>query len=288
MHKGKLLVEEYWMDSNSESTTNSMSMSKTIIGILIGKAIAEGKIKSVKDTAAIYLPEWKDDDRSKITIEDLLLMQSGLENDDNTSNMFSDVIEMYVGNDVERTVLQIPSIAPPATEYVYNNANTQLLSIILERVTEQPIETYASEKLWKPLGATDANWWLDRPNGMPKTFCCFFATAQDWLRLGQMILQKGDWNNQQVINVEWLEKMLVQSSIEKDYGYHIWLMYEDGGRRAAHRTEPFAAKTYSIDGMHKQHVFIVPSLDLVVVRLGEKPEEWDESFMVNTISRSLE
>lgn len=287
MHKGKLLVEEYWMNSNSESTTNSMSMAKTIIGILIGKAIAEGKIKSVKETAATYLPEWKNDDRSKITIEDLLLMQSGLENDDNMTNMFSDVIEMYVGNDVEKTVLAIPSVTPPATEYIYNNANTQILSIILERVTEQSIETYASEKLWQPLGASDANWWLDREEGMPKTFCCFFATAQDWLRLGQMILQKGDWNNQQVINVEWLEKMLIQSTIERDYGYHIWLMYEDGGRRAKDRTVPFDVKTYIIDGMHKQHVFIVPSLDLVVVRLGEDPDEWDESYMVNMISQSL-
>ncbi|MEO1437684.1 MAG: serine hydrolase [Bacteroidota bacterium] len=287
LHKGQLVLEDYFGDTNRESTTNSMSMAKTIIGILIGSAIEDGLIDSEKDFAAKYLEEWAKDERNQITIEDLLYMQSGLLNDGNSSDLFSDVVNLYMGTNAEKTALQIPAEIPPATEYDYNNANTQLLGILLERVTGKPIEEYASEKIWQPLGAHKAEWWLDRQNGMPKTFCCFFATAQDWARLGQLFLQNGLWEGKSIISESWLKKMTTQSAIERDYGLHMWLMYEDGGWRAKGRTEPFSKKTWAINGKGKQHVFIVPDLQLVIVRLGEQPEEWDESIFVNTIDRNL-
>lgn len=288
MHRGELLIEKYWNGANRESTTNSMSMVKTIIGILIGSAIDDGLISSEKDPASKYLTEWQDDERSKITIEDLLYMQSGLLNDDNSKDLFSDVVDLYMGPNAEKTALKIPHELEPKSQYDYNNANTQLLGIILERVSGKSIEAYASEKLWKPIGAHDAEWWLDRQDGMPKTFCCYFATAQDWLRLGQLFIQNGSWNGKTIISESWIEKMTTQSELERDYGLHIWLMYQDGGRRAKHRTEPYREKTFGIDGKEKQHVYIVPSLDLVIVRLGNTPPNWDESIFVNTIDKALE
>ncbi len=287
LHKGKLQLEQYWNGSTKTSTTNSMSMAKTIIGILVGIAIEEGKISSEKELASKYISEWANDDRNTITIEDLLLMQSGLRNEDNTEDLFSDLIAMYVGTDVEGAVLDIPLVKKPATVYEYNNANTQLLAIILERTTGQSIEAYTSEKLWQPIGAADAGWWLDRQDGMPKAFCCYFAQAEDWMILGQLILQNGNWKGQQIIPSSWVKKMLVQSQLEKDYGYQIWLNYEDGGRREKNRTTSYLAKNYSIDGANKQHVFIVPDYDLVLVRVGDKPEEWDESYMVNKLVSAL-
>ncbi|MEM6724961.1 MAG: serine hydrolase [Bacteroidota bacterium] len=287
LHNGQLVLEKYWEGTTRESTTNSMSMAKTIVGILIGAAIDDGLIGSEKDPAFQYLPEWANDDRKNITIEDLLYMQSGLLNDDNSNNLFSDVVNLYMGPNVEKTALNIPAEIAPATAYDYNNANTQLLGIIIERVTGKSIEDYAAQKLWQPIGAHDAGWWLDRKAGMPKAFCCFFATAQDWARLGQLFLQKGQWNGQTIISESWLKKMTTQSSLERDYGLQMWLMYEDGGYRAKGRTEPFSKATWAIDGKGKQHVFIVPELELVVVRLGEQPKEWDESIFVNSIDRNM-
>jgi len=287
LHKNELQYEKYWRGNTKSSTTNSMSMAKTIISFLIGIAIEEGKIKSEKEIAAAYITEWAYDDREMITIEDLLLMQSGLRNNDDTGNIFSDLVEMYLGDDVQNTAIEVPLEKPPATVFEYNNVNTQILAIILERATGQSIESYTSEKLWNPLGAAEAGWWLDQDEGMPKAFCCFFAQAEDWMLLGQLILQNGNWNGQQIISEKWLQKMLVQSTFQKDYGYHIWLNYEEGGRREKNRTAPFLAKNYGIDGANKQHVFIVPDYDLVIVRIGEKPDDWDESFMVNKVLEEL-
>lgn len=288
LHKGELLLEKYWQGNTAESTTNSMSMAKTIIGLLIGKAIEEGKIESEQELVAKYLPEWKDDARAKITIADLLYMQSGLRNEDQAGDPFSDLTWMYIGPDVQETTLAIPAEVEPGTDYDYNNANTQLLGIILERVTALPIEEYASTRLWQKIGAKDAGWWLDSPDGMPKVFCCYFARARDWVRLGRLFLQGGRWDGQQVVSKTWIQKMLVPSKLERDYGYHIWLGFEDGGLKKKERSEMYLAPTITIDGKSKQKVFIVPSQDLIVLRIGEMPANWDEAFVVNVLLRDLQ
>ncbi|AWH72692.1 serine hydrolase [Dokdonia sp. Dokd-P16] len=287
LHKGKLQLENYYNQTTKESTSNSMSMAKTITSILIGIAIDEGYIESEKELASAYITDWQDDQRNTITIEDLLLMQSGLRVDNNVQNIFSDVISLYMGTDVEGTALKIPLSKEPATAFEYNNANTQLLAIIIEKATGLPIEQYASSRLWKHIGAADAGWWLDKEDGMPRTFCCFFAQAEDWMIIGQLLLQNGEWRGEQVIPKKWISKMLTQSTLERDYGYQIWLNYESGGNREKDRTSPFLAKNFLIDGTHNQEVMVVPQEEIVLVRIGEKPASWDESFMINKILVSL-
>ena len=287
LHNDKLQLEKYYNETTKESTSNSMSMAKTITSMLIGIAIDEGHITSEKELASAYISEWQKDKRNTITIEDLLLMQSGLRVDNNVQNIFSDVISLYMGTDVEDTALNIPLSKEPATAFEYNNANTQLLAIILERATKLPLEEYASSRLWKPIGAANAGWWLDNENGMPRTFCCYFAQAEDWMIIGQLLLQGGAWNGAQVIPKTWVSKMLTQSTLERDYGYQIWLNYESGGNREKDRTSPFLAKNFLIDGTHNQEVIVVPEEKIVLVRIGEKPSSWDESFMINKILVSL-
>ncbi|WP_339848709.1 serine hydrolase [uncultured Dokdonia sp.] len=287
LHRGKLQLEKYYNQTTKESTSNSMSMAKTITSILIGIAIDEGYIESEKELVSAYITDWQDDQRNTITIEDLLLMQSGLRVDNNVQNIFSDVIGLYMGTDVESTALKIPLSKVPATAFEYNNANTQLLAIILEKTTGLPIEQYASSRLWKPIGAADAGWWLDKEGGMPRTFCCYFAQAEDWMIIGQLLLQNGEWRGKQVIPEKWISKMLTQSTLERDYGYQIWLNYESGGNREKDRKSPFLAKNFLIDGTHNQEVIVVPQEEIVLVRIGEKPTSWDESFMINKILTSL-
>ena len=118
---------------------------------------------------------------------------------------------------------------------------------------------------------------------MPKTFCCLFAQVEDWMLLGQLLLQNGEWNNQQLVPKDWLAKMLKQRTLEGDYGYHIWLNYEDGGYRERYRSESFLVRNFAIDGASKQHIFVIPEYEIVVGRVGNKPRDWDESYMVNKI-----
>ena len=116
MHQGKLVLEKYWQGFKPASTFNSMSMSKTITALLIGMAIDEGKIESELDPVANYIPEWQDN-RSQITIQDLLYMQSGLRNWDDAENPASDLVQMYASTDADAIALKIPAEQSPGQAF---------------------------------------------------------------------------------------------------------------------------------------------------------------------------
>jgi len=290
MHKGNIVLEQYWQGYGETSTFNAMSMSKTIVGLLVGQAIAEGAIASLDDPTAQYLPEWQQDDRAAITLRDLIYMQSGLRNERNTTSPTSDLVHLYIGSDVEKTVLSIPSVSPPGQTFDYNNVNTQALAIVLQRATGISYPDYLSSRLWQPLGAFDASVWLDRPNGMAKTFCCLFATARDWARVGQMLLNQGSLSHQQIMPAAWITEMLTPSPLEATFGKHIWVKARtpDHPNVDQAATVPFIADdTFILDGRDLQRVFVIPSYDLVIVRMGEHPGNWDDSIIPNTLVKAL-
>ncbi len=290
IHQGKLVLERYWKGSTPSSTSNSMSMSKTVVALLIGIAIEEGYINSELDPVAKYIPEWSEDERNKITLQDLLYMRSGLRNEDNTDSLRSDLVQMYAGNDADAVALNIPAIRSPGKAFDYNNANTQILGEVIERATGAKYVDYLSTRLWQPLQANDAAIWFDRPQGNPKTFCCLFATARDWGRIGQIFIDRGQVNNKQVVASTWLDKMIQPSSVESSYGYHIWLEAKIKEKLQISRkaSQPFVAQdTIYLDGKSLQRVYIIPSLELVVVRIGEQDEDWDDSMIPNTLVNGL-
>ena len=290
MHRGEIVLEHYWRGYDKTSPFNAMSMSKSILGLMVGQAIAEGAITSLEESAAQYLPEWQHDDRAAITLKDLIYMQSGLRNERSTTSPTSDLVHLYIGSDIEKTALAIPSVEPPGQTYDYNNVNTQVLAIVLERATGIPYPEYLSSRLWQPLRASDASIWLDRPNGMAKTFCCLFATLRDWARVGQMLLNQGQFGEQQIIPTGWIEEMLIPSPIETTFGKHIWVKARtpDHPNVDQSATEPYLADdTICLDGRDLQRVFVIPSLELVIVRMGEHPENWDDAIIPNTLVRAL-
>ncbi len=287
LHEGKIVLEEYWQGNNQKSTTDSASMSKTLTALLIGVAIDEGKIHSEDELAVNYLPEWKNDSRKKITIKNLLQMNSGLRNDDRLTTPFSDLVKMHIGFNLTEYVLSIPAIIEPGTKYEYNNANSQILGIILERVTGKKYHEYLSEKIWKPLGSDDATVWLDHPGGIARTYCCFFSTLQDWGKVGLMLMNNGNVDGKQIIPQGWLKKMLIPSKLKPIYGYQIWIGNSE--KIAKDRiSEPFLANdVFFLDGKGKQRVYIIPSKKLVIVRVGEGTNVWDESYLINNVIRGL-
>jgi CubicO group peptidase (beta-lactamase class C family) len=290
IHKVELVLERYWGGFTRTSTSNSMSLSKTVVALLIGIAIEERHIDSELEPVAKYIPEWSEDARNKITLQDLLYMQSGLRNEDNTDSLGSDLVQMYAGSDADAVALKIPATKSPGEAFDYNNANTQILGKVLERATREKYVDYLSTRLWQPLKADDAAIWLDRPQGNPKTFCCLFATPKDWGRIGQLFLDQGQVNNKQVVASAWLNKMIQPSSIESSYGYHIWLKAktEEKPGIESRASQPFLAQdTIYLDGKSLQRVYIIPAYELVIVRIGEQAEEWDDSVIPNTLVSSL-
>lgn len=290
MHQGNLIWERYWQGFTSTSTSNSMSMAKTITALLIGIAIEEGHIESELELVANYIPEWSQDEQSKITLQDLLYMQSGLRNQDNTNNPTSDLVQMYANTDADAVAIKIPAVQSPGQAFDYNSANTQILGEVLERATGESYAVYLSTRLWQPLQANDAYLWLDRPQGNAKPFCCLFATPRDWARVGQLWLDRGQVNGKQIVPPAWLDKMTQASLLQPKYGYHIWLQARTEAKPGIYdsaSSQPFLADTIYLDGASRQRVYIVPSQELVIVRIGEQPEQWDDSVMLNLLVSDL-
>lgn len=290
LHRDRLVFERYWQGHGPDSPVNGMSMTKNLLGLMIGVALAEGHFQSLADQAGNYLPEWAEDPRGDITLADLLYMQSGLRNDDRTDTLRSDLVQLYGGSNLRRVALAIPQAQPPGQAYEYNNVNSQLLAFVLEAATGESFGDYLSRRLWQPLGAEDTFLWMDRPGGSAKAFCCFFATAPDWLRVGQMLLHQGKVGDNPVIPADWIDQMRQESPLEPTFGLHLWRKARtpDYPNVKSAASAPFLdPDAFYLDGRHHQKVYILPSYDLVIVRLGEEPPAWDDAVIPNTLIQAL-
>ena len=285
---------------------NSMSMFKTLIALAVGIALEQGILVSVHDRVAKYLPEWSRDRRAAITIEHLLTMQSGLKSDLKLHgpSLFPLIVRLYLGTDLEKHTLALPAVADPGKYFEYNNYNTQILGMILERASGIDIATFIATYLWQPLGCRDASLWLDKPGGKARTFGAMFATPEDWLRVGQLFLTNGTVQNRSLVPASWLEAMKIPrntpergvSGGRSDYGYQLWLKAHDYGSirgipwfeathaRAAHED----TSLFYLEGMRGQYLFISPRHQLVMLRMGERPgRSWDGSYAINLLTGAL-
>ncbi|MCK5822142.1 MAG: serine hydrolase [Bacteroidales bacterium] len=263
----KIIFENYWGGYSQNSLSNSFSMAKSIISILIGVAIDEGRIDSVDDSIGKYLPEFSSGDESKVTIRHLLEMSSGLSWDEAYASPFSMTTKGYYGQNLAELVLSQESEYAPGKTWDYKSGNTQVLALILEKVSRGSVSAYASASLWKPMGAkNDALWSLDKEKGVEKAYCCFNSNARDFARFGRLILHNGDWNGQTLVSEEYLRKALTPATHLTDtdgktvsyYGWQWWMLEHKG------------KQVYYMRGVNGQYVFVVPESDLIIVRLGHK------------------
>ncbi|HPF27785.1 MAG: serine hydrolase [Steroidobacteraceae bacterium] len=298
-HRGALRYEKYWPGYDQDTRTDPFSAHKSVMGLLVGAAIADGVIKSVDEPAANYLPEWRNDARKDITIQDLLQMSSGL---DIVSFGSWKGLRLTLGSDLTEVALSVPAERPPGSEFQYLNLNSQLLGIILQRATGKRYAQYLSERLWSRIGAPTAYLWLDRDGGMPRTFCCLYTTARGWLQVGLLIKNRGRFEDDQVVPAQWIADMTTPAATNANYGYQIWLGSPSGQERRyndktvkAYHSEPFEAEdVIFIDGFGGQRVYVVPSQDLVIVRTGRVVADlntfennWDDARIPNAILRGI-
>jgi CubicO group peptidase (beta-lactamase class C family) len=262
----QIVFESYWDGYSQESLSSSFSMAKSFVSLLIGIAINDGLISSVNDPVSKYIPEFNAREYN-ITIRDLLTMSSGLEWNESYFNPFSVTTKAYYGKNLNKLVLKAKSIQAPAQKFDYITANPQLLSMILKKVTGLSLSEYASEKLWKPLGAESiATWSLDMKGGDEKAFCCFNSNARDFAKLGQLVLNKGSWNGSQVVSESYLNESFAPASHVRDknnkpvdfYGYQWWICHYND------------LMVYYARGILGQYIICIPEKNIVIVRLGHK------------------
>jgi len=270
IHKDSLLFEQYWDGYGPESHSNSFSMAKSIVSLLIGVALDEGLITSVKQPVSNFLPEFGSYNGKELTVEDLLTMSAGVEWDEGYSGLFSLTTEAYYGKDIVAQTRRIRQNSEPGGHFYYQSGVTQILALILQTVTGKTLSDYASEKLWTPIGAEhDALWSLDHKDGFEKAYCCFNSNARDFARLGQLILNKGAWNEEQLVSADYIAQAInpatwlldKRGEPNREYGYQIWVLEYDG------MVIPY------MRGILGQYIFVIPDKEAVVVRLGHKRSE---------------
>lgn len=263
---GLLFYEEYWDNYSPESLTNSFSMAKSVTTMLLGKAIEQGYIKGLNQPVTYFLPEFRNDSLARIcTVGNLSSMTSGFNWVEEYYSPFSPTTEAYFGNNIEKQMLKRRFDQAPGEHFKYSSADTQLLAIILKRATGKNLAQYLSEEFWQPMGMEhDALWSVS--GGIEKSFCCIHSNVRDFAKLGQLLLQKGNWKGQQLLDSAFVERMITpnyaafQFDEPKKYGYSIWI---DEWHKPAF---------YGMMGHLGQRIIVVPSKNLVIVRLGKSKD----------------
>lgn len=291
---GRIVRERYWDKFGADSRFSTASMHKTVLALAFGPAVARGLI-ALDQPVSRYLPEWRSDPRGAITIRQLLSMSGGLEAPFGPSPEALGMRLMF-GTDIRAAALEAPQVRPEGQEFAYANVSTQLAGEALTRALGQRYSAWLSRAVWAPIGADDAALWLDRRGGSPHYFCCLQASARDWVRVGELIRNRGRSGGRQVVPADWIAQMAAPSPLNPNYGLQLWRgspyvaerRYARSAALVVKAAAPFAADdVLFLDGAGGQRVYVVPSAGLTIVRIGKPSATWDDSAMPNMILAGL-
>ncbi len=298
LHKGVVQLERYWRDIGPDSLFTGRAMTRSLLPPLVATAMQEGVIQSLDDPVGTYLPEWRDDPRGGITLRQLLLNTSGLENpllsaDPDPANKNT---QMSLSSDFHAAALDFDLENTPGGYFALSNANAQLLGMVLESATGEAYEDYLNSRLWAPLGAGGSQLYMDRPGGMPAVYCCYRATPRDWLRYGAALARDGQVGGRQLWPAGWVKEMTTPSDVYPNYGYQIWVgnpsgpnrLYNQGIARGAPHGPPIeAANVFFLEGGGYRTMYVMPDLELVILRLGYMHPDWQTSTLPNLVLGGL-
>lgn len=244
------------------------SMCKSITGMAIGMLIEEGKLKlneNIYDIFSDHINAFSKIFRPVITVEHLLTMTSGVTF--NESGIVS-------GNDWLGSFLNASVNGKPGTEFQYNSLNTYVLSAIVTKRTGETLTEYLTPRLFGPLGITKY-YWETCPKGITKGGWGLFLCAEDMAKLGQLYLQRGKWNGQQLVSEYWIEistaRHLKTQNDTYGYGYQLWMEQRPG--------------SFEYNGMLGQNVIIYPDMDMVLVTNAGNKEMFQDCIMLNIIRK---
>ena len=260
-----IVFEKYWNGYSDSSLSGSFSMAKSITSLLIGVAIKEGKIKSVQESVGDFLPEFKEGEKAKLKIIDLLTMSSGTNWDESYINPLSVTAELYYGADAYKTATGVKMVKQPGSIHEYKSGDTQLLGLLLEKATGSSLSDYAAQKLWQPLGAAHpALWSTDHEAGNEKAYCCFNSNTRDFARIGKLMLDSGKWKGVPIIDSDYYARSITPCGITDNtgkacdyYGYQWWI-------------DPQHKEIFYARGILGQYIIVIPSKKIIIVRLGKR------------------
>jgi CubicO group peptidase (beta-lactamase class C family) len=278
------IIYQFYQDGEASTQHTSFSAAKSFNSALIGAAISDGFIHSVDDQVIQYLPEIAGRGLDRLTIRDLLLMNSGIQyrSDDELPFYqipFGDDALTYYASDLRPVALGVQSSGRTiGTAFRYNNYHPLLEGLIIERTTGMHVAEYLQERFWKPMGAEfTASWSLDSQTArFEKMESGVNAAAVDYARFGLIFLHNGSWNGRQILPESWVaesthplrpdlrewETMTTWPDYGGYYKYHWW------GINNADGSYDFYA-----NGKFDQIIYVAPRKNMVIVRLGNAPDE---------------
>ncbi len=255
---GFIVFERYYDGQDPEEPINVRSVTKSVTGTIAGAALHQGLLAGLDQTVGEVIPsrvpEGADPRIADVTLWQWLTMTSGLQWD-----AYGDWQRLLAAPDWVAMTLGLPVVGAPGETYVYNTGGSHVLGVTVAAAAGKPLETYAEEALFRPLGITPGDW-MRSPQDEVSAGSGLAMTPRDMLKIGYLYLRGGEWNGEQIIAPEFAAAATTWQSAGDStggwagYGYHWWITATDAGYPA-----------YFALGYGGQHIFVVPALDLVVV-----------------------
>ena len=256
-----ILIEKYYKGYTADSLSNSFSMAKSITMLLLAKAIRDGHIRSLDQKLKDFIPDIQGPYADSVKLRHLAMMSGGTDWDENYYSPLSITAESYFSDNLDDLMIRrVHFVNPPGKHWFYSSGDTQFLGMAIRRATGKSLADYLSESFWQPMGMRREAWWnTDRPGGMEKTFCCIASNARDFARFGKLMMHKGNWNGQQLVDTALVEEMIrPQLPDMPRYGLQWWLFDHKG------------IQGFTMRGHLGQYVMVIPSENTIIVRLGER------------------
>ncbi|MEW2117080.1 serine hydrolase [Streptomyces sp. NPDC005474] len=283
LRDGNLAYEWYRDGVDARTRHASWSTAKSVVSLMIGQSIAAGRL-SEDDLLVDLLPELKTGgDYDKITVGHLLDMSSGIDVSEDYSGLpLTGTPRMYLTTDLPEFIKDHRDLRfTPGSKSEYRSVDTQLLGLVLSRVEGRTVAALAQERIWQPMGAEDdATWNLDSEGGTEKSFCCLNATARDFAKIGQLVLDNGMAGDCQIVPQAWIDRLSTPA-----------VTMADGWRYSAQWWHPSGATDdFSAIGVYGQYIYVNPANRTVIVKLSDHGTEQDEQETIDAmrdLARSL-
>lgn len=265
-----IIYEEYRKNLKPDETHIAWSMSKSVVATLLGIAFDEGLFQ-LNDPITKYLPQFKNTGYDNVKIKDILQMSSGVGFNEDYGDFNSDINRFgrtfALGNSFEDFSKSLKRERQPGTYNHYVSIDTQVLGMLLKKVTGKTLTAYYQNKLWNPLGMQDRAEWVIDNTGMEMALGGLNMTLRDFSKIGLLYLHNGKFNNQQIVSSEWIKMATTpdaphlksgkrsNASHEQGYGFQWWIPKKDEG-------------DYFATGIYDQYIYVQPKKNVVIIALS--------------------
>ncbi|MBL4599121.1 MAG: serine hydrolase [Rhizobiaceae bacterium] len=265
LHKGEIVHEEYFHGTKKEDRRVSWSMAKSVLSAMFGIAISEGKIANIEDPVTKYVEVLKGTAYAGISIQDVLHMASGVKFNEDYLDFNSDIKRMgrvlALGGSMDEFAASIKERERESgLKRQYTSIDTHVLGMVLRAATGKSLMEYLAEKIWSKMSSGESSYYLTDGYGVAFALGGLNMRTRDYARFGQLFLNKGKWEGQQIVPELWVEQSTTvsapRSSIDEDelqYGFQWWM-------------PPATDDEYFAVGIYGQYIYINPKAEIVVVK----------------------